>query len=85
MKMSDVTEKAEQYHEQFKNAQTDDERQLLASNHKSYYAQLSAKDKLEADKVHDAHFAKAKQKIEELEPTLQRAMEMLRRHEQQTA
>lgn len=83
--MSNIIEKAEQYHNQFQNAQTDDERRTLASAYKAYYAQLSAEDKVEADKVHDAHFAKAKQKIEELEPTLQRAMEMLRRRQQQTA
>lgn len=83
--MNNVIEKAEQYHTQFQDAQTDDERRTLASAYKSYYGQLSAEDKAEADKVHDAHFAKAKQKIEEFEPVLQRAKEMLRRHEQQTA
>ena len=83
--MSNVIEKAERYHTQFQDAQTDDERRTLASDYKSYYAQLSAEDKVEADKVHDAHFAKAKQKIEEFEPILQRAKEMLRRHQQQTA
>lgn len=85
MNMSNVVERAEQYHNQFQDAKTDDERRTLASDYKIQYAQLSAEDKVEADKVHDAHFAKAKQKIEEFEPVLQRAKEMLRRHEQQTA
>ena len=85
MSMSNATQKAEQYHNQFQNAQTDDERRTLASNYKAYYAQLSTEDKVEADKVHDAHFARAKQKIEEMEPVLQRAKKMLLQHEQQTA
>ena len=75
--MNNATEKAEQYHNQFQNAKTDDERRMLASAYKAYYAQLIDEDKVEADKVHDAHFAKLKQKIEEFEPTLQRAMDML--------
>lgn len=83
--MSYVTQQAEQYHNQFQNAKTDDERRTLASDYKNYYAQLSVEDKAEADKVHDAHFIALKQKIEEFEPTLQRAMDMLRRHKQQTA
>jgi hypothetical protein len=83
--MNNVVEKARQYHEQFQNASTDNERQLLASAYKSYYAQLSAEDKAEADKVHDAHFAKTRQKVDEFEPMLQRAKDMLRQHKQPTA
>lgn len=83
--MSNATQKAEQYHNQFQNAQTDDERRTLASDYQVYYAQLSAEDKTEADRVHDAHFAKVRQKIEEFEPSLQRAMKMLHQHKQHTA
>ena len=83
--MNNVIEKAEQYHILFQQAKTDDERQVLASDYKAHYAQLSAEDKAEADTVHDTHFEKTTQKINEFEPTLQRATEMLRRHEQPTA
>ena len=82
--MNNVIEKAEQYHTQFQQARTDDERQALASDYKAYYAQLSADDKMEADNVHDAHFAEARQKIAEFDGMLQRANDMLRRHKQQT-
>ena len=85
MNMSNVTKKAEQYHNQFQSAQTHIERQMVASDYKAHYAQLSAEDKAEADKVHDAHFAALKYRIEEFEPTLQRAMDMLHRHKEQTA
>ena len=82
--MSNVIEKAEQYHNQFQKAKTGDERRVLASDYKAYYAQLSAEDKAEADKVHDAHFAKTQQKIDAMEPVLQQVKEMLRQHYQQT-
>lgn len=83
--MNNAIEQAEQYHNLFQNAMSDEQRQLLVSDYKAHYAELTDEQKAEANKVHDAHFAKTLLKIDEMEVALQEAKAMLNRQPQQTA
>ncbi len=80
--MNNVLKKTEAYYNQFRNAQTDTERQVLTLDYKAYYTQLAEADKIEADKILDAHFAQTQQMIEEMEPVLQAAKDKLSRYQQ---
>lgn len=82
MSMNSIIEKTEAYHNQFRNAQTDNERQVLVLDYKAYYTQLAEADKIEADKILDAHFAETQRIIEEMEPVLQQAKDKLRHYQQ---
>ncbi len=77
--MNEAAERTEQYHQQFKAAQTDAERQQIASDYRAYYAQLTDTERAEADRVRAVHFNVLKQELEAFEPTLQRALEMIDR------
>lgn len=80
--MNNVIEKTEGYYSQFQDAQTDNERQILALDYKAYYNQLTEEDKIVADKIHNAHFAETQRMIAEMEPVLQWANDKLNRHQQ---
>ncbi|MBC7569519.1 MAG: hypothetical protein H7319_07285 [Spirosoma sp.] len=77
--MTNATDRTELYFQQVKFAKDDAERQQIAAEYRAYYAQLADNDKVVADKVRKAHFDNLKQELDEFEPTLQRAMEMLER------
>ena len=79
---NNVIEKTEAYHNQFRNARTDNERQVLASAYKTYYTQLTEDDKIEADKILDTLFAETQRIIEEMEPVLQQAKDKLSHFQQ---
>lgn len=80
--MNNVIEKTEAYHNQFRNAQTDNERQILALDYKAYYTQLAEADRIEADKILDDHFAETQRRIEEMEPVLQEVKDKLNHYQQ---
>lgn len=80
--MNNVLEKTEAYYNQFRDARTDSERQILASDYKTYYTQLAEADKIVADKILDAHFAETQRMIEKMEPVLQQAKDKLSHYQQ---
>ena len=83
--MNNAIERAKQYHNLFQDAASDEQRQLLVSDYKVHYAALTDEQKAEANKVHNAQFAKTLLKIDEMEVALQEAKAMLSRQPQQTA
>jgi hypothetical protein len=82
--MNNAIERAEQYHNHFRDAKSDEQRQLLVSDYKAHYVALTDEQKAEANKVHDAYFAKTLLKIDEMEVALQEAKVMLNRQYKQT-
>ncbi|WP_186736147.1 hypothetical protein [Spirosoma utsteinense] len=65
--------------------ESNEQQQLLVSDYKAHYGALTDEQKAEANKVHDAQFAKTLLKIDEMEVALQEAKAMLSRQPQQTA
>ncbi len=83
--MSDIQNRTRQYYEAFENAASLVDRQTLADDFKQYYEQLSAVDRAIADEVTKPYLANALRTIQEMEPALQHAKEMLERIHSQPA
>ena len=83
--MNTVQSRTRQYYERFDKVKYLVDRQLLAAEYKEYYAQLSEVDKAIADEVTKPYLTNAVLMVQEMEPTLERAEEMLGRIHPQTA
>lgn len=83
--MNTVQSRARAYYERFNELESIVDRQALAAEYKEYYAQLSEADKVIADEVTKPYLANAVLMVQEMEPILERAKEMLDRIHPQTA
>lgn len=83
--MSDVNTRTKQYFDAFERATSMNERQALADSYKAYYTQLSSTERAIADQATKPYLANAMLAIQDMEPTLQRAKEMLERIHSQPA
>ena len=80
--INDIKETVETYHSRFGMATTDEERQQLAVAYQTFIDQLTASQQVVAREVARPFLLNAVAMAEQMEPTLQRAKDMLNRRQE---